>query len=80
VLKCQLKPLNRSDYRVAFSDPQWAQVQALFPNGVCDWSRPSVGQQPNVPWLTFATGPGGRPLGAAPVSRAVKLKARRRTR
>ena len=58
VLKCQLMPLNRSAYRVAFSDPQWSQMQALFPSGVCDWSKPSVGQQPNVPWLTFAAGPG----------------------
>jgi hypothetical protein len=80
VLKCQLKPLNRSDYRVAFSDPQWAQVQAQFPNGVCNWSKPSVGQQPNVPWLTFAAGPGGRLLGAAPASRAVRVRARSRKR
>jgi hypothetical protein len=69
VMKCQLKPLSRSDYAVAFTDDQWARLQATFPTGVCDWTKPSVDAQPSVPWLTFAAGPGGRPLGAAPVSR-----------
>ena len=41
VMKCQLKPLSRSDYGVtAFTDAQWAQLQATFATGVCDYSKP----------------------------------------
>jgi hypothetical protein len=68
VLKCYLKPLSRVDYPVAFSDAQWARLQATFPSGVCDYTRPGVAQTRPRPWLTFADGPGGRPLGRPPVS------------
>ena len=69
VMKCQLKPLVRSDYGVTFTDEQWAMLQATFPAGVCDYSKPGVAQQgPKATWLTFANGPGGEPLGAAPAS------------
>lgn len=69
VLKCQLKPLVRSDYApIMFTDSQWAQLQQAFPTGVCDWSEPGVGQQPTVPWQTYAEGPGGEPLGPGPSS------------
>jgi hypothetical protein len=72
VLKCQLKPLNRLDNYgpVPFIDPQWARLQAAFPGGVCDWTKPAVGQVPSVPWLTYKNGPGGQPLGRAPASKA----------
>ena len=57
--KCQLKPLDRADYiPIAFTDAQWAQLDQAFPTGVCDYSKPPVGQQPSIPWLTFADGPG----------------------
>ncbi|MBW3602928.1 MAG: cell wall-binding repeat-containing protein, partial [Actinobacteria bacterium] len=68
ILKCQLAPLDRSEYDVDFTDEQWARLQEAFPDGVCDWSRPGVGQQPSVSWQTFAEGPGGRPLGPPPTS------------
>lgn len=68
VLKCRLKPLNRGDYNVEFSDEQWTRLQEAFPQGVCDWSAPGVGQGPNPGWMTYAHGPGGEELGAAPVS------------
>ena len=74
VMKCQLKPLDPADYTVKFTSAQWTALQQAFPNGVCDWSKPGVGQQPKgqqqaaVPWLTFMNGPGGQPLGPAPVS------------
>jgi hypothetical protein len=67
-LRCQLKPLSRADYDVTFTAEQWARLQAAFPTGVCDWNRPPVGEQPSEPWLTFADGPGGRPLGPPPAS------------
>lgn len=73
VLKCALKPLVRTDYAAGtFSDAQWTRLQAAFPEGVCDWSKPGIGQQPSLPWLTFADGPGGRPLGEAPRSQPLK--------
>ena len=67
VVKCRLKPLTRDDYEVSFTADQWAQLQATFPTGVCDYSKPGVSQQPpKARWLTFAGGPGGEPLGPAP--------------
>jgi uncharacterized tannase-like protein DUF6351 len=73
VLKCQLKPLDPldPDYRmlaVPFTPMQWARLQATFPTGVCDWTKPGVDQVPSVPWLTYSNGPGGQPLGPPPVS------------
>jgi hypothetical protein len=55
---------------VSFSDDEWQALQAAFPTGVCDYSKPGRGQQPTVPWLTYEHGPGGRRLGAPPASRA----------
>ncbi len=90
--KCQLVPLNRSSYTqtiggvklpVTFTDAQWAELQQAFPTGVCDFSKPGVEQQPTIPWQTYqkANGRviyGGRPLGRAPVSRAIRVKLARR--
>ena len=70
ILKCQLKPLMSEDYApVTFSAAQLARLNAAFPGGVCDWSKPGVGQQAAVSPLTFVDGPGGEPLGPAPMSR-----------
>jgi hypothetical protein len=69
VLKCQLKPLAAADYPgIAFTAAQLARLQAVFSTGVCDWSKPGVGQQAAVSPLTFKAGPGGEPLGDAPTS------------
>jgi len=69
-MKCQLKALVPGDYPgITFTPDQWATLQATFPTGVCDWSKPGVGFQPNVPWLTYQGGPGGQPLGGGPTSR-----------
>lgn len=60
IIKCQLMPLDRSTYEVAFTDTQWARLQDVFPDGVCDWSRPGVGQDGRPePWLEY--GVPGRP-------------------
>lgn len=66
--KCQLMPLARQSYGVAMTDSQWTDLQSLFPEGVCDYSLPGVGASKSVPWLSFAKGPGGVPIGAAPVA------------
>jgi len=70
-MKCKLKALNRNDYNVTFTDAQWAALQGAFPTGVCDFAQPGIGFQPNVPWLTYAGGPGGVALGDPPVSHIV---------
>lgn len=67
VNKCQLKPLSKGDYtNVTFTDSQWNQLQTIFPNGVCDYSKPGVEQQPTVPWIGYSDGPGGKPLPSMP--------------
>src|SRR5712671_5694065 len=54
IIKCQTKPLKESDYAVAFTATQWARLQAVFPSGVCDWSKPGHEQQdPLGTWLVI---------------------------
>jgi hypothetical protein len=70
---CRLRPLNRAEYSVPFTEGQWAKLQAAFPTGVCDWSRPGVDQQPTIAWLTYQDAQGraiigGKPLGPVPES------------
>ena len=53
ITKCQLKPLDASDYTVPIPQDQWARLGRIFPEGVCDWTRPGVGQEPQTDvWLT----------------------------
>ncbi|MEO5697647.1 MAG: DUF6351 family protein [Burkholderiaceae bacterium] len=69
ILKCQLKPINAVEYLpVTLSSGQMNRMLTVFPGGVCDWSKPGVGQQEAMAPLTFAAGPGGVPLSPAPVS------------
>ena len=68
IVQCQLTALNRSSYNVTFTDAEWGQLQRAFPHGVCNYGKPGVGQKPAIPWLTFAGGPGGQPLGPPPTS------------
>jgi hypothetical protein len=71
ILKCQLKPVVFSDYTgITFTAGQQARLRAVFPSGVCDWTKPGVGQQDPVSPQTYKAGPGGQPLGVAPVSTA----------
>jgi len=46
-------------------EKQEARLQAAFPAGVCEWSKPGVGFTRNVSWLSFTKGPGGHALGPA---------------
>jgi hypothetical protein len=46
VMKCQLKAINFSEYKVAFTDAQKARMKSVFPTGVCDFSKPGVAQVP----------------------------------
>lgn len=60
ILKCQLKPVDYNDYQVTFSEAEKARLQAIFPAGVCDWSKPGVHQQVNRTWLSFGPSPVNR--------------------
>jgi hypothetical protein len=71
--KCRLQALRRGDYGVQFTGAQWSQLQATFPDGVCDFSKPGVGQQDTIPWQTYQHRNGdviygGKPLGPPPKS------------
>ena len=64
VLKCTLKPFDLEDYEVEFTQDERERLESLFADGVCDWSKPGVGQQsPTAPWLSFATPGQPVPLG-----------------
>ena len=67
VVKCRLKPLLESDLSpVQLTDAQWAQMHAVYPDGVCDYGVLGIEQQATIPWMSYADGPGGKALGDAP--------------
>jgi hypothetical protein len=54
VIKCRPKEVRFSDYKVEFSAAQKQRLKAIFPQGVCDWSRRGVGQEElDDTWLAF---------------------------
>jgi hypothetical protein len=58
IVKCQLRPIEPTDYKIDFNPEQQARLRRIFADGVCDWSKPGVGQVPLMDtWLTF--GPSG---------------------
>jgi hypothetical protein len=62
VLKCQIKPVAASDYAPSanFTSQQLATLKTIFPKGVCDWSKPSVGKVTyQGPWISFGGSSGG---------------------
>jgi len=53
VLKCQLRPFDAADYP-DMAPALTARLQSVFPTGVCDYSRPSVGYRPLMgTWLSY---------------------------
>jgi hypothetical protein len=49
IMKCDLKPVSASDYKVPLTARQLNAIQRIFFNGVCDWSKPGnlTGVVPN---------------------------------
>jgi hypothetical protein len=45
ILKCTLKPVDPKDYIQPLTREQLARLKMVFPEGVCDYTRPGVGQQ-----------------------------------
>ena len=69
ILKCRLKPLNSADYSpIVLSSVQLARLSAVFPGGVCDWSKDGVGQQRARSPRDYSDGPGGESLSSEPDS------------
>ncbi len=76
ILKCQLKPLDLRDPAyggATFTADQQDRLRAVFPSGVCDWTRSGVNQRAFAGPMTFKDGPGGKPLGREPRSQRCHL-------
>lgn len=55
VVRCRKRPLEASYFERPTTGEQVAVLSPLFPDGVCDWSQPGVGQVPLAgTWLTFS--------------------------
>jgi hypothetical protein len=54
IIKCRRKRIDLGDYEVDLSPDQRERLRAIFSEGVCDWSKPGVGQRPAAgTWLSF---------------------------
>ncbi len=72
--KCQLKPVDPADYPAnalgtGSTPSEFAeQVRAIFPDGVCDYTKPPIGAVPTLTWLEYGdeseVNTGGKPLTA----------------
>ena len=78
-LACETMPIEEFVYAgrkftEVFTKDQQAKLKATFETGVCDFSKPGIGFQDAVVWLTYQDGNGdviygGKALGASPLSR-----------
>jgi hypothetical protein len=54
ILKCALRPADASAYGVPFTADQTDRLGQVFPDGVCDWRVPGIGQVPlRGTWLRY---------------------------
>jgi hypothetical protein len=54
IVSCHLERLDRRDYEVEFTNEEWSELQAIFPDGVCDWTQGDVhGEGYQGTWLSF---------------------------
>ncbi len=57
VLKCSLKPIDAADYPSSVTPADLAALRLAFPDGVCNWAVPGVGETPRSRvWLSFGDG------------------------
>ncbi len=58
IVKCRLRPVEPGEYAGKLDGMQLVRLRSIFPDGVCDWSAPGVGQQGLAgTWLSFGTAP-----------------------
>jgi hypothetical protein len=77
ILECHLQPLRKSSYPVTFTAAQWATLERVFPQGVCNYDKPGVDQRPTIPWRTYQKPGGhviygGKPMGKLPISHLLR--------
>ena len=61
IVSCHLRPVNRDDYRQPLTEREWAELQVIFTDGVCDWSQGDVsGAHHQGTWLSFGPSPVNR--------------------
>lgn len=54
IVKCQLKPVTASDYGAALSEAQLSEIASIFPQGVCDYSKPALADvAKSLLWITL---------------------------
>jgi hypothetical protein len=59
IVVCQKKPVDPGDYAVPMSEDELARLRRIFPDGVCDYGKPGIGQRGLLgTWLSF--GPAGQ--------------------
>ncbi|MFO1196911.1 MAG: DUF6351 family protein, partial [Burkholderiaceae bacterium] len=57
IIKCQLKPITVADYKNGLTPSQMVRLNSIFPQGVCDWSKPGVEQVRSTAWASFGPSP-----------------------
>ncbi|WP_336213465.1 DUF6351 family protein [Nonomuraea sp. LPB2021202275-12-8] len=45
IITCRLTQPTRDGYAARWTDEQWERLRTIFPQGVCDYSKPGVSQQ-----------------------------------
>ena len=54
VVKCSLKALDLSDYTVRLNAAELLALKSVFVDGVCDYKKPGIEQQPLIgTWVSF---------------------------
>lgn len=54
ILKCTLKPVDPKDYAQPMTAEQFARLKAIFPTGVCDFTRPGAEQRKTkATWIRY---------------------------
>jgi hypothetical protein len=55
ILKCSLKSIDWKTYAVTFTAAEQRRLKAIFPKGVCDYSKPGVKQKPlEETWIDYS--------------------------
>ena len=56
VIRCQRKPVDPGDYASPPSEDQLAKLRTIFPDGVCDWTKPAAGDvEKSLVWTSIGS-------------------------